>query len=75
MASRQKHNYETTRTVTDTFRFHDLYGQHIPSHDVEMERKPSVRVFRGGKRAFAAHLAMLNTLHGPDYARPWEFTA
>ncbi len=65
-----KHIYQTTREVENSISFVDHTGRRITSHDVTMTRKASKYVFRGGKRAFVAHLEMLNTEHGAGYAVP-----
>ena len=63
-----KHFYQTTRNVENIIRFVDTHGNRVPAHDVTLTCHAAGYVFRGGKRAFAKHLEMLNAEHGQGYA-------
>ena len=66
--SKAKHIYRTTREVQNTITFQDAFGQHVPSHNVTITTRATSYVFRGGSRAFQAHLEALNAEHGAGYA-------
>ena len=65
---RNTHIYSTTRAVTEIIRFRGIYGEEYPSHDTPLARPAANYIFRGGVKAFKAHLAALNAEHGAGYA-------
>lgn len=62
--------FELTRDVVHVVKWQEFDGTPT-GKQTEIVIRAGRRVFNGGKRKLAAHLAALNAEHGAGYAREW----